>query len=350
MSLTKINIHNVRNLTQRQILPHAKFNIISGFNGSGKTSILEAIYLLGNGRSFRTRETSPLINHSADSLTVFAELADEQAISIQKSKSGSTKVQVNHQPCKRSSELAYFLPCQVVYQDIFQIIDAGPVIRRSLLDWGGFYQDSAYAKLLQEYRHVVRQRNALLRQKAKQVDFVPWDKLLVEMAEKIDRFRAQYFQRLRVRFQELLAKLTDTPCNIKYYKGWDKKAVGKGLADILSEQFASDYQRQFTHSGAHNADIIFDSVELKAKHSLSRGQQKIILIALKLAQASLLDRECVYLFDDVCSELDARHLANLCSLLKTIPGQFFLTAVDESLLLETGYFADSLHYTVCSSV
>lgn len=341
MILTKINIHNVRNITQRQIFPHAKFNIISGLNGSGKTSILEAIYLLGNGRSFRTRETSPLIQHTADSLTVFAELLDEQAISIQKSKNGSTKVQVNHQPCKRSSELAYFLPCQVVYQDIFQIIDAGPVIRRSLLDWGGFYQASAYAKLLQEYRYVVRQRNALLRQKARQADFVPWDKLLVTTAEQIDVFRTQYFQRLQVRFQEFLAKLTDTPCNIKYYKGWDKKAAGKGLVEVLQEQFASDLQRQYTHSGAHNSDILFDSVELKAKHALSRGQQKIILIALKLAQASLVDRECVYLFDDICSELDARHLANLCSLLKIIPGQFFLTTVDESSLMETGSFAEA---------
>lgn len=333
MSLTKLNIHNVRSINHLQLQPHPRFNIISGANGSGKTSILEAIYLLSNGRSFRTRETNPLITYQQDRLTVYAELTNEQKVSIQKSKNGITKVQLNHEICKRSSELAYFLPSQVIYQDIFQIIDAGPAIRRGLLDWGGFYQDENYNKLLQEYRYILKQRNALLQQKAHRNIFAPWDKLLVDIAEKIDNIRAQYFQRLATTFQEFLAKITNTQCWIKYYKGWDKKASNKNLATILDEQFASDLQRQYTHSGVHNADIIFDSVELKAKQTLSRGQQKIILIAIKLAQATLLQKECIYLLDDVCAELDAEHLGKLCDLITQIPGQFFLTTVNPKSLI-----------------
>ncbi len=331
MSLIKLNIHNVRNLKKLQILPHPKFNIITGLNGSGKTSILESIYLLGNGRSFRTRETAPLVNYTEDALTVFAEFHNHETLSIQKSKSGATKVQLNQQPCVRSSDLAYFLPCQVFYQDIFQIIDAGPLVRRGILDWGGFYQDKTYSNLLREYRHVVRQRNALLRQRANKARFAPWDKLLVDMALKIDAIRSGYFENLEKSFQYHLAKLTTTACKISYYKGWDRKQTNKSLMEILDEQFASDLQRQFTHSGAHNADIYFDSAELKAKQTLSRGQQKIILIALKLAQAALLSTSCIYLLDDIGAELDKKHFSNLLDLINKNNGQFFFTAINPEI-------------------
>ncbi len=342
MSLTKLNIHNVRNIKKLQILPHPKFNIITGLNGSGKTSILEAIYLLGNGRSFRTRETAPLINYTEESLTVFAELLNNETLSMQKSKNGSTKVRLNQQPCVRSSDLAHFLPCQVFYQDIFQIIDAGPTIRRSILDWGGFYQDKSYSNLLRDYRHVVKQRNALLRQNASRARFVPWDKMLVDMSLKIDAIRKEYFANLEKCFQTYLAQLTVTACKITYYKGWDKKHTEKTLAETLDEQFASDLQRQFTHSGAHNADIFFDSAELKAKQTLSRGQQKIILIALKLAQAALLPTECIYLLDDINSELDKQHFTNLLTLINSIQGQFFCSAINEEIFAEIISPKDSL--------
>lgn len=334
MSLIKLNIHNLRNIKKLQIFPHPKFNIITGANGSGKTSLLEAIYLLGNGRSFRTRETAPLVNYTAETLTVFAELANQDKLSIQKTRSGSTKVQLNQHPCLKSSELAYFLPCQVFYQDIFQIIDAGPLLRRSILDWGSFYKVQTYGKLLREYRHIIKQRNALLRQKASREWFVPWDKLLVELGVEIDSIRSAYFHELEISFQENLARLTDTQCKISYYKGWDKKGDNKSLLAILEEQFASDLQRQFTHSGPHNADIYFDSVELKAKQTLSRGQQKIILIALKLAQAALLPLPCIYLLDDIAAELDNKHLANLISLIKATDGQFFCSAINPAIFSE----------------
>lgn len=334
MRLIKLNIHNVRNIKKQQILPHPKVNIITGLNGSGKTSILEAIYLLGNGRSFRTRETDPLINYTEEALTVFAEFANHETLSIEKSKKGATRVQLNGLPCVRSSELAYFFPCQIFYQDIFQIIDAGPLVRRAILDWGGFYQDKTYNHLLREYRHVVKQRNALLRQKAPRSRFAPWDALLVEMSLQIDVIRSNYFYSLEKSFQQHLAKLSTTTCKISYYKGWDKKSTDKSLMEILDEQFASDLQRQFTHSGAHNADIYFDSAELKAKQTLSRGQQKIILMALKFAQSALLPMPCVYLLDDVSAELDKQHFTNLLELINSISGQFFFTAINPNIFTE----------------
>lgn len=334
MSLARLNVHHVRNISTASLLLHSRYNVFYGANGSGKTSILEAIYLLGTGHSFCTREIGSLIHHGEPALTVFARTHSDESVSIQKSTSSSTQVKLNQQPCQRSSELAHFLPCQAFYQDIFQIIDEGPSVRRSLLDWGLFHVKQSYHALWKDYRRVIKQRNALLRQKASQQQFIPWNSLLVELATELDVMRATYFQEWSATFQTLLAQLTDTPCSIHYYKGWDKKATGKSLAKILQEQFDSDLHAQYTHSGAHHADILFDSATLRAKQSLSRGQQKIILIALKLAQSQLLPKPCIYLFDDIAAELDANHLKRFIHCLSQINGQFFLTAIDPTYLRE----------------
>ncbi|MCR9191384.1 MAG: DNA replication/repair protein RecF [Gammaproteobacteria bacterium] len=325
--LSQLNIHGLRNIDSMQLSLHPRFNFFCGPNGSGKTSILESIYLLGSGYSFRTREIAPLVKQGQTSLTVFSKTMAQDAISIQKNLSGATMVRLNQQPCQRSSELARFLPCQLFYHDLFQIIDAGPSVRRSILDWGLFHVEPSYHGIWKDYRLALKQRNALLRQQAKAAHFAPWDTQLAALAEALDRLRAPYFKDWSEQFQAFLMQLTDTPCYIRYDKGWDKKETGKSLKTILEEQLEQDRQRQYTYSGAHHADVVFDSVALKAKQHLSRGQQKIILIALKLAQAQLIDKPCMYLMDDITVELDQVHIQRLFDRLLQLPGQFFLTSV-----------------------
>jgi DNA replication and repair protein RecF len=333
MRLTRLNVHQLRNISSASLSLHPRYNIFHGANGSGKTSALEAVYLLGTGYSFCTRENSALIRHGEPALTVFARTDTQDAISIQKSSSSATRVQLNQHPCQRSSDLAHFLPCQVFFQDIFNIIDEGPSIRRSLLDWGLFHVKQSWHDVWKDYRRVLKQRNTLLRQKAPQQQFVPWNKMLYELATELDSMRNEYFEQWSETFQTFLSQLTDIPCNIHYFKGWDKKEAGKNLLDLLNEQFESDLHAQYTHSGAHQADIIFDVAKLNARQSLSRGQQKIILIALKLAQAQLLSKPCLYLFDDIAAELDTLHLQRFLKCLEQMDGQFFLTAIDPAYLI-----------------
>ena len=326
--LASLNVHHLRNLDALYLTPHPRFNFFHGPNGSGKTSILEAIYLLGSGYSFRPRETAPLVQQGQSTLTVFSKTAAQDSVSIQKHLNGATVVRLNQQPCQRSSELAYLLPCLVFYHDLFQIIDAGPTVRRSILDWGLFHVEHAYHGLWKEYRAVLKQRNALLRQRdSNRQHYLPWDKLLVDLAYAIDPLRQSYFQKWADNFQLFLAQLTDTSCRIRFDKGWDRKETGKSLQTILAEQFEQDLQRQYTYAGPQHADILFESVCLKARQHLSRGQQKIILIALKLAQAHMLPKPCVYLMDDITIELDQAHIQRLFTSLANLPGQFFLTSV-----------------------
>lgn len=332
MTLEFLQIQNLRNINSARLNLHPKLNIIVGVNGSGKTSFLEAIYLLGSGHSFRTREITPLIRHGADSLNVFARTNDEQTISIQKSASAPTKVRLNSYPCQSSSELAHFLPCQVFYQDVFQIIDAGPSVRRSLLDWGLFHVKQNYHPLWKDYRRALKQRNTLLRQKASQRHIEPWNLILDDLANQLDILRADYFELLNREFIVILQQLTDLHCSLHYYKGWDRKGSNKSLVSILTDNYHSDLQRQFTQYGAHQADLVVESNDFKVKQYLSRGQQKIILLALKLAQTSLIADPCVHLCDDLSSELDSEHLIRLLKVIDRIKGQFFITSITKETI------------------
>lgn len=334
MNLTQLRIHQLRNIESATLNLNPRYNILTGINGSGKTTVLEAIYLLSTCHSFRTREITPLIMHDRDILNVFARVEEEQTISVQKSINEPAIVKINQETCKSNSKLSQLFPCQVFHQDIFQIIDAGPAVRRNVLDWGLFHVEHTYHQIWKDYKRVLKQRNALLKQTQNYADFAPWDEQLALLADKLDELRLKYFGAWSMQFQSIVQQLSDIPCVISYYKGWGGKNLERGLQSILEEQFSSDLRRQYTQSGAHQADIIIDTPFLKAKQTLSRGQQKIILISLKLAQAALLDRLCWYLFDDVSAELDRTHLNRLLQLLHEIPGQFFLTTIDEGLFYD----------------
>lgn len=332
MTLAFLQIDNLRNIRSARVNLDSHLNIITGANGSGKTSFLEAIYLLGTGHSFRTREINPLIAHHQDQLTVFARTFDQQTVSIQKSRTLPTQVRINSAPCKSTSELAYFLPCQVFYQDIFQIIDAGPSIRRSVLDWGLFHVEPSFFPLWKNYSRALKQRNALLRQKANPKSFEPWNQILSDTAMQLDSYRALYFSKLKHRVNEILSVLTDLQPELAYYRGWDRKDTGKSLFSILSDSLPNDISRQFTHYGAHQADLHISSEHFKAKQVLSRGQQKIILFALKIAQAQLIAKPCIYLCDDLASELDANHIERLLTYIRDIEGQFIISSINFSAL------------------
>ncbi len=332
MILQCLNIHNLRTLTNVQLTLHPRFNLFYGDNGSGKTSLLEACYLLSHGHSFRTRETSPIIQHAASVMTVFGSTTDGQTISVQKNIEGVTRAQLNGQPCLRSSDLARFLPCHVLHHDIFNIIDAGPATRRQVLDEGLFHVKQSYLPVWREYRNALKQRNALLKQNAGTAEFDPWDQAMDHYSRIIDQDRSVYVAAWDVEFQSMLASLSNLKCTLRYEKGWDKKNTGASLVSSLKEQLAQDRIRQYTYSGPHQADLFFDIQPLGAKKHASRGQQKILLIALKLSKTQLWGGSSIHLFDDLSAELDTPHLERVLACLNQINGQIFITGLDADKL------------------
>lgn len=327
MSVRQLNIHGVRNIREAKLILHPNFNVFYGDNGSGKTSLLESVYLLSAGYSFKTRETLPLVCYGESDLTVFARLCHDETISLKKNISGPTQVKLNMQTCHNNSVLARYLPCQIFYQDIFQVIDAGPAVRRGLLDWGMFHVKHEYHLLWRNYRQVLKQRNALLRQNPGRSEMLLWDSQLVSLSNQLDQLRQTYFQDWAASFQTFLSRLShDITCTLDYYRGWRSKE--NSLAAVLEEQFLADKQRQYTQSGAHQADIRIETPYSSAKQGFSRGQQKLIAIALKLAQGTLLKKNCMYLFDDFTAELDQENISRLLNCLTQVPGQKMMTVLD----------------------
>lgn len=335
MKLCDLHIHYLRNIQNRRFPLGPHLNFILGPNGAGKTSFLEGLYLVATGRSFRSREITHLITEGQSQLQIFAKSQDEQRFSLQKSLQQPMIAQINGQHCTSTSTLARLLPCQLLYQDIFNIIDAGPGIRRAVLDWGLFHVEPQYHQLLKDYRRALQQRNVLLRQRAPLAQFQPWNHLLSELSQQLDAKRSVYFRNLLPFFGEVLAALSDLNCTLRYFKGWDRKNEGKNLELILEQSMQSDLQRQFTQQGAHQADLLLIVEDKKAKYFLSRGQQKICLFALKLAQLRLLHENPIVLIDDLMSELDKHHIQSLLDYIAGIDSQFFITCQPEAYVKKT---------------
>lgn len=141
MSLTRLHIETFRNISSAQLHPSEGLNLIYGQNGSGKTSILEAIYFLGMGRSFRSHLSQRVIQHHDDKLTLFANLSlqeRESKIGLRRFRSGETEVKINGDKIKRLSTLAETLPIQVITPESFALLFEGPKSRRQFIDWGHF--------------------------------------------------------------------------------------------------------------------------------------------------------------------------------------------------------------------
>lgn len=341
MILNDLRLSQLRHFDDLRLQFKPSMNFISGINGSGKTSILEAIYLLGTGHSFRTRDIASLILQGCDRLNVFARFADEQTISIQKSIHEPTLVRVNHQFCRSGSQLAELFPLLVLYQDIFSIIDAGPSVRRQILDWGMFHVKHEYHPIWKNYQYLLKQRNALLKQRAGYHQVEIWDQQLAQTGEMLNQMRQSYFMDWQKSFEQVMGGLSALQGTIGYYQGWDRKGTGQSLYDSLKAHYPQDLQRQYTQYGAHQADIVIESKEMKARQILSRGQQKIILFGLRLAQASLLAKPCLIMVDDLAAELDRRHALNILTHLRGIGGQQILTGIDAALFKE---FAPDEHF------
>lgn len=338
MTLERLWVRCLRNIEEVDIELHTRCNVFVGENGSGKTTLLEAIYLLSRGQSFRIRRTQPLIQFEQPELTVFGKTLDEQRILVVKSRKGHTKVLLNDRLCARVSELAKLIPCQLFHQDLFQIIDATPQIRRRLLDWGLFYLYPDYAIIYRDFQRVLQQRNLVLKQKGSMQELRAWNDGFVDLAEKLDAYRQNYAGQLQQGLQKAIDSISSAlACHLVYQRGWDEKI---SLANVLIEQETFDRKIGYTHAGPHHADLSFLSDHGKGKWEWSRGQQKLLLILLKIAQSQLFQRECIFLFDDLHAELDQTRMHALYHQIGQLPGQSIFTTLDDSAS-HLPIFADS---------
>lgn len=336
MPLKRLSITGVRNLQPVTLQPSPRINLIYGANGSGKSSLLEAIHLLGLARSFRSTRLSPVIQHGLQECTVFGEVlqpsGSSNSIGITRSKQADYNIRIDGETARSISQLAETLPLQLINPDSFRLLEGAPKLRRQYLDWGVFHVEQQFLGVWQRLQKSLKQRNSLLRRgRIQRSMLVPWETELVAAGERIDQFRQAYLQRLKPVFEDILSRLIPLDdLTLSYYRGWDKD---KSLGQVLDEQFERDAQLGYTQAGAQRADLRLRSHSMNAVDLLSRGQQKLVVCALKIAQGYLLkqygaQQDCVFLVDDLPSELDAQHRKALCALLEGLDCQVFVTSVE----------------------
>lgn len=332
MGLQKLDVYRVRNIKSTTIFPSSSINLIYGDNGSGKSALMEAIFILGRARSFRTAHTRHVINIDDNDLLVFGQCwrntghADHIGVKL----SGKSAVihinNSNH--CKRA-DLAYAFPVQCVHPKSYILLDGGSSLRREFIDWGLFHQDPHYLSYWKKFKRCLLHRNSLLKSK-QYSQIVAWDNDLLQYANLISNYREHYILQLDRAFQEICMILFSSQhFSLKFFCGWEE---GKLFPQILKDCFHKDCYYGTTHYGPHRSDFYLMFQDKLAKDFISRGQQKLFLLALKLAQIQLLPQHylenCCFLFDDFASELDIVHQSKMLDFLANLPLQVFLTAND----------------------
>lgn len=313
MSLRRVQVTDFRCLHSADMELDPRFTLISGPNASGKTSLLEAMYVLGRGRSFRTRRTEHLIRGGADRFVVFGEVdagLHTVPVGIEGS-AGGVHAKVAGEKAATLAELALQLPVQVIDPEVHRLIEEGPSRRRRFLDWGVFHVEHEFVGYWQRYHHVLRQRNAAL--KSRQAGLISaWDGDLVRYGELVTDARQRYVQLLASQSAPIGRSLLGMDLTLSYRAGWAK---GQTFADSLAQSLQSDQEVRATQVGPHRAELAIRLDGQAVKDRISRGQQKLLAAALLVAQINLFPDGApirpTLLLDDPAAELDDERLAKL---------------------------------------
>jgi DNA replication and repair protein RecF len=226
-----------------------------------------------------------------------------------------------------------YLPLQVINADSFDLLTGPPQARRQYLDWGVFHVEQRFLGQWQRFQRCIKQRNNLLRRDNMSASEIEaWTRDLVDSGDTITSFRKDYFAALSPRFESIVRALSPElgTLQLSFRQGWDRNI---SYAEALSNSLEADISQGYTHVGPQRADIRVLVDGYLAADTLSRGQQKLVVCALKLAQGQLISeggtRGCVYLVDDLPSELDAQHCRLICQSLDALEAQIFITCVDD---------------------
>ena len=335
MLIDHLSVNRFRNISSASLkLDHV--TLLYGDNGSGKTSVLEAIHILGNGKSFRGNTFDSIINESSEDLMVFATV-DTSKVGIQRYRNGSTQIKLNGRPISKVSELAKLLPVHLVEPNSVTLIEGPPTERRRFLDFTMFHVEHRFLKVYREFQSVLKQRNALLKTfpvDLKQLDY--WDHIYIDKAFALTEIRKDIYSNIikegiEEAFDYLIPGLD---VSHELIDGCKRSCDVSVLEEIIKSNRHTDIKYKSSQIGPHRADILFKLNGNLAKDYLSRGQKKLVTYGVRLAPALMLAKQNkqsgIVLIDDMPSELDVHSVNRVCDLVNAIGSQTVLTSVDKN--------------------
>ena len=336
MQLERVSIRDVRNLAAVDFEPHPAFNVFAGANGQGKTNVLGALYWLATLRPMRGR-LRELVRWGEKTAQVSGHIEKDGLTHRLNVRVDGGKRTAQREE-KTVSNAQYFGPLSVVLftPDDVGLVRGAPADRRKFLDRAIFTGQPGYLADVLAYRRALSARNALLRDGGAPVLFDTYEEVLANHAARLIASRRTYVDDLAPRFKAAFAAIADAHLGgvVRYRESLS------GTPDDLREAWASDRERDrnrgFTQRGPHVDDLVLRLLDRPAKAYASQGQQRAMVLALKIAEIEALgDRQQitpVLLLDDVSSELDPERNRRLFEFLGRFDGQVFITTTDTSFL------------------
>lgn len=328
------NLEHFRNLETVSFEPKPFLNFIYGNNGSGKTSLLEAIYYFSVGRSFRTHLNKTVIQHQHQQFNLFARLLDKEdqeiPLGLERHVNAQLLIKYNHQHLDSVAELAKIMPMQLITTESFSLLTEGPQYRRSFLDRILFYIEPSFFNYWQKYSHALKQRNALLRQTNDREQLCFWDGVLAEIGEFLHQQRQQFL----MTFIDLLQEITEKyfpkyNFSFEFLPGWNTDIP---LKNLFKQQLSYDLQYGYTTKGPHRFDFKIRANQQYVEQLLSRGQLKLAVFFMYYACYLLLartkDLKSIFLIDDLTAEFDGANLSLVLNLLSELKTQCFITMIE----------------------
>ena len=331
MPLGWFRVEQFRCLREAELTLGSRVNLFVGPNASGKTSLLEAAFFLGRGRSFRSRRREILIQDGEAEFRLAGESTGGLSPTVLgiRAGRGRTELRVGGAAARGIAEMAEHFPVQVIDPDIHKLVEEGPGRRRRFLDWGVFHVEPEFLGTWQRYHLALRQRNAGLKQGLDQRAVSAWDPELADAGQKLADMRERYLRRVEAPLQRIGQALLGSEVRLVHAPGWDR---GRPLSEQLAAGMAVDRRYRATQSGPHRGDIVLRLGDRAARGLVSRGQQKLLAAALLLAQLLVQEEErpgrSALLLDDPAAELDAASLERLMDIIRGLAVQLWVTSLN----------------------
>lgn len=345
--VTRLDIANLRRFERVTLAPAAGLNLITGDNGAGKTSVLEALHLMAYGRSFRGRVRDGLVRTGCEAIEVFVQWREGETFPGVEPRIRRAGLQhtgqawtgrLDGESVAQLGELCAALAVVSFEPGSHVLVTGGGEPRRRLADWGLFHVEQGFLPLWRRYARALKQRNALLKSGGSGTSLEAWDHELGEAGEPLTAFRAQYLQELQLHLlpvaQALLPSLG--AAGIEFQPGWRRQDFP--LVDALLLARDRDRSLGYTTVGPHRADWRVDYAGNPDRITLSRGQAKLTALSLLVAQAEDFARRRgewpVIALDDLASELDRNHQRRVLERLLASGAQVLVTGTEVPAALQ----------------
>jgi DNA replication and repair protein RecF len=333
--LTRLTIDGLRCLREVEFAPGPGLNLLLGGNGAGKTSVLEALYLLGSGRSFRFGGHEAVIARGSSALQVYAEVdtdGQQDRLGFERARS-SWRALRNGERVADLAELATLVPVVCFSPESHELIGGGAEIRRRFFDWIVFHVEPEFADAFRRYARLLRQRNAVLKQSPSDAELRVWTSDLADAGETLAKMREAVFPEFSAAMVAALAGTLPEmgAAGISYKRGWRDDV---DLYERLESLSLREREVGHTLAGPHRADwtVSFSGREIR-EHG-SRGQQKLVALAAVLVAAGIYrtrrGHAPIVALDDLASELDAEHQQRALRSCAELGAQLWVTGTQQS--------------------